>query len=203
MFEWGSRGAGDRGVSHVLGVVLLASVVIVGAVLIVQVGQQTIGDVNDDANVEKLYRAGADYVQSLATVSGRMLTSTVFEDEEVLAYDKRINVVRLPAGSLAGSTTNSTSRGGKRRPTRRWSVFLDDSRLTRAPDSPRDARRASGLEPRVRLPPLPVSAAYRSRNARGSRPSASMTADGRVSFPPQGVSCDKPGCAWRLPTDVP
>jgi|GEM_PF-1129637 len=52
MFEWGSRGAGDRGVSHVLGVVLLASVVIVGAVLIVQVGQQTIGDVNDDANVE-------------------------------------------------------------------------------------------------------------------------------------------------------
>ncbi len=52
MFEWGSRGAGDRGVSHVLGVVLLASAVIVGAVLIVQVGQQTIGDVNDDANVE-------------------------------------------------------------------------------------------------------------------------------------------------------
>jgi hypothetical protein len=52
MFEWGSRGAGDRGVSHVLGVVLLASAVIIGAVLIVQVGQQTIGDINDDANVE-------------------------------------------------------------------------------------------------------------------------------------------------------
>jgi len=52
MFEWGSRGAGDRGVSHVLGVVLLASAVIIGAILIVQVGQQTIGDVNDDANVE-------------------------------------------------------------------------------------------------------------------------------------------------------
>ncbi|WP_434530966.1 DUF7289 family protein [Haloarcula sp. NS06] len=52
MFEWGSRGAGDRGVSHVLGVVLLASAVIIGAVLIVQVGQQTIGDANDDANVE-------------------------------------------------------------------------------------------------------------------------------------------------------
>jgi len=52
MLEWGSRGAGDRGVSHVLGVVLLASAVIIGAILIVQVGQQTIGDVNDDANVE-------------------------------------------------------------------------------------------------------------------------------------------------------
>ncbi|GCF14619.1 hypothetical protein Harman_25540 [Haloarcula mannanilytica] len=35
-----------------MGVVLLASAVIVGAVLIVQVGQQTIGDVNNDANVE-------------------------------------------------------------------------------------------------------------------------------------------------------
>jgi hypothetical protein len=35
-----------------LGVVLLASAVIVGAVLIVQVGQQTIGDINDDADVE-------------------------------------------------------------------------------------------------------------------------------------------------------
>jgi K+/H+ antiporter YhaU regulatory subunit KhtT len=43
-------------------------------------------------------------VQSLATVSGRMLASTVFDDEEVLAYDKRINVVRLPAGDLTGST---------------------------------------------------------------------------------------------------
>jgi len=59
---------------------------------------------NEEVDVQKLYRAGGDYVQSLATVSGRMLASTVFEDEEVLAYDKQINVVRLPAGSLVGST---------------------------------------------------------------------------------------------------
>jgi len=59
---------------------------------------------NEEDNVQKLYRAGGDYVQSLATVSGRMLASTVFEDEEVLAYDKQVNVVRLPAGKLAGST---------------------------------------------------------------------------------------------------
>jgi Trk K+ transport system NAD-binding subunit len=59
---------------------------------------------NEEADVQKLYRAGGDYVQSLATVSGRMLASTVFDDEEVLAYDKRINVVRLPVGGLAGST---------------------------------------------------------------------------------------------------
>ena len=59
---------------------------------------------NEEVDVQKLYRAGGDYVQSLATVSGRMLASTVFEDEEVLAYDKQINVVRLPAGTLVGST---------------------------------------------------------------------------------------------------
>jgi len=59
---------------------------------------------NEEADVEKLRRAGADYVQSLATVSGRMLASTVFEDQEVLTYDTQVNVVRLPAGGLAGGT---------------------------------------------------------------------------------------------------
>lgn len=59
---------------------------------------------NDDDDVQKLYRAGADYVQSLATVSGRMLASTAFEDEEVLVYDKQIRVVRLPARELEGTT---------------------------------------------------------------------------------------------------
>jgi Trk K+ transport system NAD-binding subunit len=59
---------------------------------------------NREENVEKLYRAGADYVQSLATVSGRMLTSTVIEDEEVLAYDRRVRIARLPATGLQGET---------------------------------------------------------------------------------------------------
>ncbi|MDQ2053929.1 NAD-binding protein [Halobellus sp. H-GB7] len=59
---------------------------------------------NEEEDVQKLYRAGADYVQSLATVSGRMLASTAFEDEEVLAYDKQISVVRMPAADLTGET---------------------------------------------------------------------------------------------------
>ncbi|PGF16599.1 potassium transporter [Natrinema sp. CBA1119] len=59
---------------------------------------------NDADNVGKLYRAGADYVQSLATVSGRMLASTVLADEERLAVDRQIDVVKLPAGRLAGRT---------------------------------------------------------------------------------------------------
>lgn len=52
MSAWGKQGVTDRGVSHVLGVVLLASVVVIGVFLIVQVGQQTLGDVNNEANVE-------------------------------------------------------------------------------------------------------------------------------------------------------
>ncbi len=59
---------------------------------------------NDHAYVEKLYRAGADYVQSLATVSGRMLASTVSADETMLAYDRQFSVVRLPADGLIGGT---------------------------------------------------------------------------------------------------
>jgi Trk K+ transport system NAD-binding subunit len=62
----------------------------------------------EQADVEKLYQAGADYVQSLATVSGRMLASKVFENEEVLTYGTQVSVVRLPAGDLAGTTLAAT-----------------------------------------------------------------------------------------------
>lgn len=55
-------------------------------------------------DVTKLYRAGADYVQSLAAVSGRMLAATAFEDEEVVAYGTQVDIVRLPADGLAGTT---------------------------------------------------------------------------------------------------
>lgn len=59
--------------------------------------------VNEKENIQKLYRAGADYVQSLATVSGRMLASTVVE-EDVLVYDKQINIVRMPPSKLKRKT---------------------------------------------------------------------------------------------------
>lgn len=59
---------------------------------------------NEHEDVEKLYRAGADYAQSLATVSGRMLVSTVFDDEDVLTYAQQIAVVRRSATPLVGTT---------------------------------------------------------------------------------------------------
>lgn len=58
---------------------------------------------NENANEQKIYRAGADYVQSLATISGRMMAATVLE-EQVLSLQTKIDVVRLRAGRLAGQT---------------------------------------------------------------------------------------------------
>ncbi|WP_435070037.1 potassium channel family protein [Haloplanus sp. C73] len=55
-------------------------------------------------NVQKMYRAGADYVLSLATVSGRMLASTILEDEEVISLDKQVDVIRTHAPGLVGQT---------------------------------------------------------------------------------------------------
>ncbi|ADJ16618.1 potassium channel family protein [Halalkalicoccus jeotgali] len=59
-------------------------------------------------NVTKIYRAGADYVLSLATVSGRMLATTVIEDEEVISLNTQIEVVRTPASRLAGQRLEDT-----------------------------------------------------------------------------------------------
>jgi len=59
---------------------------------------------NEQDNEEKLRRAGADYVQSLAGISGRMMASTLFEDEEMLTYDTELEVATEPAGRLAGTT---------------------------------------------------------------------------------------------------
>ncbi|MFC7154729.1 potassium channel family protein [Halomarina halobia] len=52
-------------------------------------------------SVRKLYRAGADYVLSLAIVSGRMLASTIL-DEEVITFDQQVDIVRTDPGPLAG-----------------------------------------------------------------------------------------------------
>jgi len=58
----------------------------------------------DDAeSVAKLRRAGADYVLALATVSGRMLASTVL-DEDVVSLDTQIEVVRTSVPALAGQS---------------------------------------------------------------------------------------------------
>lgn len=55
-------------------------------------------------SVQKIYRAGADYVLALSTVSGRMLASTILEDEEVISMDKQVELVRTSAPRFTGQT---------------------------------------------------------------------------------------------------
>ncbi|PSQ43502.1 metal transporter [Halobacteriales archaeon SW_7_68_16] len=62
---------------------------------------EVIARVSEAETVDKLYRAGADYVLALSTVSGRMLASTILE-EDVVSFDTRIEVVRVPVPGLAG-----------------------------------------------------------------------------------------------------
>ncbi|WP_436928431.1 potassium channel family protein [Halosimplex halobium] len=54
--------------------------------------------------VQKMYRAGADYVLALGTITGRMVASAVLEDEDVISLDTQVEVVRTRAPGLAGTT---------------------------------------------------------------------------------------------------
>lgn len=65
-----------------------------------------IARVNDINNAENLYRAGADYVLSLATVSGRMIFSLLVKSDLVLSSDTTYEVIRTKAAKLVGITPN-------------------------------------------------------------------------------------------------
>ncbi|RJX51488.1 potassium channel family protein [Halonotius pteroides] len=56
------------------------------------------------AAVPKTYRAGADYVLSLATVSGRSIASLVIDDEEILGIETNVEIMKTTAPGLAGET---------------------------------------------------------------------------------------------------
>ncbi|ELZ91428.1 Kef-type potassium channel protein [Haloferax mucosum ATCC BAA-1512] len=62
---------------------------------------EVIARANETESIAKLYRAGADYVLALSTVAGRMLASTVL-DEEVIAPQSQIEIVRTNAPNLVG-----------------------------------------------------------------------------------------------------
>lgn len=64
---------------------------------------------NREEDEQKLYRAGANYVQSLATVSGRMMASTILEDEEIYTYEAQIEIAKLPVGALASHTLSGAA----------------------------------------------------------------------------------------------
>ena len=58
---------------------------------------------NDAESVPKLYHAGAEYVLALSTVSGRILASSLAE-QDVIVAQSQIEVVRTDAPGLAGQS---------------------------------------------------------------------------------------------------
>jgi Trk K+ transport system NAD-binding subunit len=68
------------------------------------IGNALRSEATEVGSIRKMYRAGADYVLSLATVSGRSIASEIIESEEFLTVGTKVNVVRTRAPGLAGST---------------------------------------------------------------------------------------------------
>jgi len=58
----------------------------------------------ETGNTRKLYQAGGDFVLALATVSGRMLASTVLVTEEFVSPASQVDIVRTRAPELAGQS---------------------------------------------------------------------------------------------------
>ncbi|SFB97113.1 Trk K+ transport system, NAD-binding component [Halobiforma haloterrestris] len=65
---------------------------------------EVIARANEIENTGKLYRAGAEYVLALSTVTGRMLSTVLLEDEEVLSPETQFEIIRTSAPDLAGRT---------------------------------------------------------------------------------------------------
>ena len=63
----------------------------------------------DSESVPKMHRAGADYVLSLSTVTGRMSASAVLTDRDVLSLDTHVEVVRSETPTLVGRTVGEAA----------------------------------------------------------------------------------------------
>ncbi len=63
---------------------------------------EIIARANETENIPKFYRAGAEYVLSLSTVTGRMLGSILIEDEEILTPETQFELIRTTAPGIAG-----------------------------------------------------------------------------------------------------
>jgi Trk K+ transport system NAD-binding subunit len=78
---------------------------IFATLVIKQVSPETevIARANELGSTAKLYRAGAEYVLSLSTVSGRILASNLTE-EEIIAPESQVELVRTTAPGVAGQS---------------------------------------------------------------------------------------------------
>jgi Trk K+ transport system NAD-binding subunit len=96
----------DAGVDDARSVILALdndTTAVFATLVITQVapGIEVIARANEAESIKKLYRAGAEYVLALATVSGRLLASNLL-DEEVIAPEAQLEIVRTTAPALTG-----------------------------------------------------------------------------------------------------
>jgi len=65
---------------------------------------EIIARVQKDANISKTYRAGADYVLSLSTVTGRMSASYLLENRDTISMKQQVEVIQTATPGLVGRT---------------------------------------------------------------------------------------------------
>lgn len=65
---------------------------------------EIIARANEADSIPKLYRAGADYVLALATVTGRMVAADILPAEPATSHSERTQIVHTQAPKLAGQT---------------------------------------------------------------------------------------------------
>jgi len=72
---------------------------------------QILARVEEQSNISKTYRAGADYVLSLAAVSGRMSASRLLGGGDTVASTQYVDVVRRRVPALEGMTVADAAIG--------------------------------------------------------------------------------------------
>ena len=65
---------------------------------------QILARVEEQSNISKTYRAGSDYVLSLAAVTGRMSASRLLDGDDTVGSTQYVDVVRATVPVLAGQT---------------------------------------------------------------------------------------------------
>jgi len=72
---------------------------------------QILARVEEQSNTSKTYRAGSDYVLSLATVTGRMSASRLLDDDDATASTQYVDIIRVTVPTLAGQTIGDAAIG--------------------------------------------------------------------------------------------
>jgi Trk K+ transport system NAD-binding subunit len=65
---------------------------------------QILARMEEQANISKTYRAGGDYVLSLARVTGRMSASQLLGSRDPVSLEQQVGVIRQQVPTLGGST---------------------------------------------------------------------------------------------------